>query len=98
MIGMTQDPVEKPALSKGLHFNHFIIIQAIRWYLTFKLNHRDICSLMAERGVTLPYTTVMRWVQRYLPVFEKRWRTSARHVGSSWRVYETYLKVNGNGK
>jgi transposase-like protein len=29
--------------------------------------------MMAERGITLAHTTVLRWVQRYVPDFEKRW-------------------------
>ncbi len=37
----------------------------------------------------------MRWVQRYIPVFEKKWKKYARPVGSSWRVDETYIKVKG---
>jgi transposase-like protein len=28
---------------------------------------------MAERGLPLSHTTIMRWVQRYAPEFEKRW-------------------------
>ena len=35
----------------------------------------------------------MRWVQRYVPDFEKSWARYARKVGRSWRVDETYLKV-----
>ena len=50
---------------------------------------------MAERGVTVVHTTVMRWVQRYVPVFEKQWKKYARPVGSSWRVDETYIRVRG---
>ena len=50
---------------------------------------------MAERGVTLVHTTVMRWVQHYVPVFEKRWKKYARPVSSSWRVDETYIRVKG---
>ncbi len=97
MIGMTQDPSEKPTLFKGRHFNHLIIIQTVRWYITFKLSYRDVCSLLAERGVILAHTTIMRWVQRFVPVFEKRWKKYARPVGTSWRVDETYVKVKGNG-
>jgi len=37
----------------------------------------------------------MRWVLRYAPEFEKRWRRFERPVGLSWRVDETYLKVAG---
>jgi len=50
---------------------------------------------MAERGITLAHTTIMRWVQRYVPAFEKRWRGYARPVGLSWRVDETYIKIRG---
>jgi transposase-like protein len=50
---------------------------------------------MEERGVTVVHTTVLRWVQRFTPVFEKQWKRYARPVGLSWRVDETYIKVKG---
>ena len=50
---------------------------------------------MAERGIGLAHTTILRWVQRYVPDFEKRWNQYARAVGDSWRVDETYIKVKG---
>ena len=51
---------------------------------------------MAERGLQLAHTTIMRWVQRYVPEFEKRWVRYMRRSGRSWRVDETYLKVRGS--
>jgi transposase-like protein len=92
---MAQLPSERPALFKGRHFNHLLIIQAVRWYVTYKLSYRDVCDLMAERGVTVVHTTVLRWVQCFVPVFEKQWKNYARPVGASWRVDETYIKVQG---
>ena len=50
-------------LFKGRHFNHLLIIQAVRWYVTYKLSYRDVCDLMSDRGVTVVHTTVLRWVQ-----------------------------------
>jgi len=61
-------------LFKGRHFNHLLIIQAVRWYVTYKLSYRDVCDLMAERGVTVVHTTVLRWVQCFVPAFEKKWK------------------------
>ena len=29
--------------------------------------------MMAERGISLAHTTIMRWIARYVPEFEKRW-------------------------
>src|SRR5215510_976965 len=86
---------EKPELFKGRHVNHLLIIQAVRWYVSYKLSYRDVCDLMAERGVTVVHTTVLRWVQRFVPAFEKKWKKYARPVGLSWRVDETYIKVKG---
>jgi transposase-like protein len=37
----------------------------------------------------------LRWVQRYVPDFERRWNQYAWVVGDSWRVDETYIKVKG---
>jgi len=51
--------------------------------------------MMGERGVELAHTTILRWVQRYVPEFEKRWNRYARTVGGSWRCDETYIKVKG---
>jgi transposase-like protein len=52
-------------------------------------------DMMAERGVDVSHTTILRWVQRYVPEFGRRWRHYARPVGTSWRVDETYIKVRG---
>jgi transposase-like protein len=38
--------------------------------------------MMAERGVVVSHTTIMRWVLRYMPEFEKRWARYARPVHS----------------
>ena len=67
----------------------------MRWYLRFKLSLRDLVEMMAERGLSMAHTTIMRWVQRFAPEFEKRWRRFAQAVGRSWRVDETYVKIRG---
>jgi transposase-like protein len=51
--------------------------------------------MMAERGLAMAHTTIMRWVQHYTPEFEKRWHRHALAVGRSWRVDETYVKIKG---
>jgi transposase-like protein len=71
-------------------------VLCVRWYLTFKLSSRDLVQMMAERGITLTNTTILRWVQLYVPEFEKRWSRHARPVSDSWRVDETYLKIRGH--
>ena len=82
-------------LFEGRHFDREVIILCVRWYLRFKLSFRDIEKMMAERGLSLAHTTIMRWVQRYAPEFVKRWSRFGRPVGGSWRVDETYVKIRG---
>jgi transposase-like protein len=84
------------ALFDGRHFDREIIVLCVRWYLRFKLSFRDLVEMMAERGLSMAHTTIMRWVHHYAPEFERRWNRFARPAGSSWRVDETYVKVHGN--
>jgi transposase-like protein len=71
-------------LFKGRHLDRGIVILCVRWYLRFKLSLRDLVEMMAERGLSMAHTTIMRWVQRYAPEFEKRWPgRSAGHGGST---------------
>src|ERR1700733_10831554 len=82
-------------LFKGRHFDREIIVLCVRWYLRYKLSFRDLVEMMAERGLSLAHTTIMQWIQRYVPEFERRWNRFARPVGQSWRVDETYVKIKG---
>src|SRR3954470_10537094 len=82
-------------LFHGRHFHRTIIILCVRWYITYKLSYRDLIEMMAERGVDVSHTTILRWVQHYVPEFAKRWSRYARPVGASWRVDETYVRVRG---
>ena len=70
-------------LFKGRHFEGQIIILCVRWYVSFKLSFRDLVGMMEERGISLAHTMILRWVQRYMPEFEKRWQRYARAVGGS---------------
>jgi transposase-like protein len=80
-------------LFEGRHFDREIIVLSVRWYLRFKLSFRDPVEMMAERGVSMAHTTVMRWVHHYAPEFARCWNRFAPSAGASWRVDETYVKV-----
>ena len=84
-------PVE--ALFKGRHFDGQIIILCVSWYTICKLSLRDLVIMMADRGIALTHTTILRWVQRYVAEFEKRWNRYARPVNGSWRCDETYIDI-----
>ena len=72
-----------------------LIELCVRWYLTYRLSYRDLAAMMAERDVAVSHTTIMRWVQHYVPEFERRWSRFARPTHSSWRMDETSVSVRG---
>jgi transposase-like protein len=47
-------------LFKGRHFEQEIIILCVRWYLRYKLSYRDLVEMMAERGLPIAHTTILR--------------------------------------
>jgi len=80
---------------QGRRLDKEIVALCVRWYLSLKLSLRDLVAMMGERGIGLAHTTILRWVQRNTPEFEKRWNRYARAVGGCWRMDETYVKVCG---
>jgi transposase-like protein len=91
---MTQ-PIERDPIYRGRRFQTETIELCVRWYVTYRLSYRDLVDMMPERGIVVSHTTIMRWVLRYVPEFEKRWARFARPVSSSWRMDETAVTVRG---
>ena len=78
---------------KGRHFDRQIIVLCVSWYTSFKLSLRDLVFMMADRGISLTHTTILRC--HYLPRIRNELRRYARPVGGSWRMDETFIKVHG---
>src|SRR6516164_4561823 len=88
-------PEHRSALFHGRHFRDDIILLCVRWYLRYSLSYRDLEEIMAERGLSVDHSTIARWVLRYAPVLNERLRRHVRRPTGSWRVDETYIRVNG---
>ena len=86
-------PIERDAIYRRRRFPREIIEGCVRWYLTDRLSYSDLVALMAEWDVHVSHTTIMRWVFRYVPEYERRWNRRAKPVGSSWRVEEIYIRT-----
>ncbi len=81
---------------KGRHFPKDIILMCIRWYVAYSLSYRDIEEMLAERGTSTDHATINRWVISYAPQLEEQFRKfHKKRVGTSWRMDETYIKVQG---
>jgi transposase-like protein len=88
-------PLARDPIYRRRRFEAEIIELSVRWYITYRLSYRDLVAMLAERGIAVSHTTILRWVVRYVPEFEKRWGRYSRRVNSSWRVDETYICVRG---
>jgi transposase-like protein len=51
----------------GYRFPPEIIQQAIWLYLRFTLSLRDVEDLLAERGITVSYESIRRWINLCVP-------------------------------
>ncbi len=82
-------------LFKYKHFKSEIILLCVRWYLRYALTYRDLTEMMAEMGLSMAHTTIMRWVHQFAPELDKRTRPHLKSTGDSWKVDETYIKIKG---
>ncbi len=83
---------------KGAHFQKDIILTCVRWYVAYPLSYRQLEELMQERGVAVDQATINRWVLKYAPQLEEAFHRRKRPVWVSWRMDETYIRVNGQWK
>jgi IS6 family transposase len=81
-------------LFKWRHYQPEIIMLNVRWYLRYSLSYRDLEEMMSERGLSIDHTTIYRWVQNYGPEIDKRIRPHLKQINDSWKVDETYVKVD----
>src|SRR5262249_31911514 len=80
---------------KGYRFPPEIIQQAIWLYLRFTLSFRDVEDLLAERGITVSYETVRRWVNHFGPIIAADLRKRRPKPHMTWHLDEVYLKRDG---
>lgn len=71
---------------RGRRFPVGIIVLCVRWYCKYGISYRDLEEMMSERGVTLDHTTLLRWVQHYAPLMEKRIRWYQRYTDTGCSV------------
>jgi len=52
---------------------------------------------MAERGVEIDHATLNHWVIKFFPLIAMEAHKRKRKTAVSWRMDETYIKMNGKG-
>src|SRR5450631_3842676 len=79
----------------GYRFPPEIIQHAIWLYLRFTLSFRDVEDLLAERGISVSYETVQRWVNHFGPKIAADLRKRRPKPHTIWHLDEVYLKIDG---
>ena len=79
----------------GYRFPPEVIQQAVWLYLRFSLSFRDVEDLLAERGITVSYETVRRWVNHFGPLIAAALRKRRPKPHTTWHLDEVYLKIDG---
>ncbi len=83
---------------KRLHYPLEVTLVCARWYAAYPLSFRHLEEMMQERGDFFDHSAVHRWALKILPVMAATFRRRKRPVSTSWRMYETYIKVAGQWK
>jgi len=64
-------------------------------YLRFSSSLRDVEDLLAERGISVSYETVRRWVNHFGPMIAADLRKRRPKPHTTWQLDEAYLKIDG---
>ncbi|WP_342272297.1 IS6 family transposase [Candidatus Tisiphia endosymbiont of Parasteatoda lunata] len=80
---------------KGFCSSPEIIMLFVYMKCRFSLSYRDLEEMMSIRGAKIDYSTLQRWVIKFVPLIDQVVRKRKKPVGSSWRMDETYIKLNG---
>ena len=80
---------------KSVHYPKSVILHAVFFYVRYAVSYRDLEEIMAERGVKVDHATLNRWVVKFAPLIAARAQARKRPTAPSWRMDETYIKVNG---
>ncbi|WP_264376282.1 MULTISPECIES: IS6 family transposase [unclassified Wolbachia] len=80
---------------KGFSFSAEIIMLSVYMKCRFSLSYRDLEEMLSIRGAKIDHATLQRWVIRFVPLIDEAVRKRKKQVGSSWRMDETYVKLNG---
>jgi putative transposase len=80
---------------KGFCSSPEIIMLFVYMKCRFSLSYRDLEEMAIIRGARIDHATLQRWVIKFAKLIDMQVRKFKKPVGSSWRMDETYIKVNG---
>jgi putative transposase len=68
----------------------------VLWRLHYQPSLRDIAEMFLVRGIVFSHEAVRDWEAKLTPALAEELRCRPRrHIGRSWYVEETFIKVHG---
>lgn len=80
---------------KGFCSSPSVIMLFVYMKCRFSLSYRELEEMMMIRGASIDHATLQRWVKRFVRLIDTRVRKRKRPTNGSWRMDETYIKING---
>lgn len=85
------------------HLRHFkgycsspeIIMLFVYMKCRFSLSYRELEEMASIRGAKIDHATLQRWLIKFAPLIDREVRKRKKPIGNSWRMDETYIKLNG---
>jgi putative transposase len=72
-----------------------IISYAVWLYYRFKLSHRDIEDLLAERGIIVTRESIRLWCIKFGAIYTRRLKRKHRGYGDTFYIDEVFVKISG---
>jgi len=82
---------------EGMKANPQSITSTMQLYFTGE-SLRNVQKFLRLQGVEVHYTTIYRWIQKYVSIMGRYLEQIQPQVGNTWRADELFLKVRGNMK
>ena len=80
---------------KGFCSSAEVIMLFVYMKCRFSLSYRELEEMSYIRGAAIDHSTLQRWIRRFVPLLDKQVKKRKKPVVSSWRMDETYIKLNG---
>jgi len=80
---------------RGYRFPPEIISHAVWLYHRFCLSFRNVEDLLAQRGVTVSYETILQWCHTFGLDYARKLRRRRGQLGNTWHLDELFVTLNG---
>jgi putative transposase len=76
-------------------FHPSIISYAVWIYYRFNMSFRDIEDLLAEKGISVSYESILLWCIKFGPAYARKLKQRHGGFGDTFYLDEVFIRING---